>query len=327
MLDIKKSSLKKYIPKFKNKRVLVVGDLMLDDYIWGNVTRISPEAPIPIIEVTKEETKPGGAANVVLNLISLGAKVYCAGVAGKDANAKKLLDALNKKGVDTDAVILDAARPTTVKTRVIAYHQQVVRIDKEKKLALAPAVVAKIHKSIKKIMPKIDAVIFSDYNKGMITRQTVEEIIDMAKGKIIAVDPKPKNISVFNGITIITPNKKEASEATSIAIDSKEALSHAGMELLSMLNAKAVLITRGEEGMSLFEHGREDSIPTVAKEVYDVTGAGDTVVSVVTLALAAGSDFREAAVMANVAAGIVVGEMGVATVTPKQFAAALDENE
>lgn len=325
MLDIKKSSLKKYIPKFKNKRVLVVGDLMLDDYIWGKVTRISPEAPIPVIEVEKEETKPGGAANVVLNLISLGAKVHCAGVAGKDADAKKLLGALNKKGVDTGAVILDAARPTTVKTRVIAHHQQVVRIDKEKKLALAPAVVKKMHASIKKIMPKIDAVIFSDYNKGMITRQTVEEIIDMAKGKIIAVDPKPKNISVFHGITIITPNKKEAAEATNITIDSKEALSHAGMELLSMLNAKAVLITKGEEGMSLFEHGKEDSIPTVAKEVYDVTGAGDTVVSVVTLALAAGSNFREAAVMANVAAGIVVGEMGVATVTPKQFAKALDE--
>jgi rfaE bifunctional protein kinase chain/domain len=175
MLEIKKSSLKKYIPKFKNKRVLVVGDLMLDDYIYGKVTRISPEAPIPVIEVEKEETKPGGAANVVLNLISLGAKVYCAGVAGKDTNAKKLLDALNERGVNTEAVIQDGARPTTVKTRVIAHHQQVVRIDKEKKLALAPAVVQKIHKSIKKIMPKIDAVIFSDYNKGMITRQTVEE--------------------------------------------------------------------------------------------------------------------------------------------------------
>jgi rfaE bifunctional protein kinase chain/domain len=325
MLEIKKSSLKKYIPKFKNKRVLVVGDLMLDDYIYGKVTRISPEAPIPVIEVEKEETKPGGAANVVLNLISLGAKVYCAGVAGKDTNAKKLLDALNERGVNTEAVIQDGARPTTVKTRVIAHHQQVVRIDKEKKLALAPAVVQKIHKSIKKIMPKIDAVIFSDYNKGMITRQTVEEIIDMAKGKIIAVDPKPNNISIFSGITIITPNKKEASEATNVSIDSKEALSHAGMELLSMLNAKAVLITRGEEGMSLFEHGEEASIPTVAKEVYDVTGAGDTVVGVVTLALAAGANFKEAAVMANVAAGIVVGEMGVATVTPKQLTAALNE--
>jgi D-glycero-beta-D-manno-heptose-7-phosphate kinase len=327
MKAISSEKLKKYIPRFKNKRVLVVGDLMLDDYIWGKVTRISPEAPIPVIEVTKEETKPGGAANVVLNLISLGAKVYCAGVAGRDANAKKLLSYLNDRGVDTASVALDPARPTTVKTRVIAHHQQVVRIDKETRLALAPAIVAKIHKSIKKIMPKIDAIIFSDYNKGMITRQMVEEIIDMAKGRIIAVDPKPKNISIFSGITIITPNKKEASEGTNITIDSEEALRHAGMELMSMVNAKAVLVTRGEEGMSLFEHGEESSIPTVAKEVYDVTGAGDTVVSVVTLALAAGADFKEAAVMANVAAGIVVGEMGVATVTPRQLSAALTENE
>lgn len=325
MLEIKKSGLKKFIPKFKNKRILVVGDLMLDHYIWGKVTRISPEAPIPVIEAEKEETKPGGAANVVLNLISLGAKVYCAGVTGKDPEAKKLFSYLNSRGVDTEAVVPDASRPTTIKTRVIAHHQQVVRIDKEKKLPLSPAILKKMHNCVKKIMPKIDAVIFSDYNKGMITRQTVEDIIEMAKGRIIAVDPKPRNICVFNGITIMTPNKKEASEATNIAIDSAEALSHAGMELLSMINAKAILITRGEEGMSLFEHGEESSIPTVAKEVYDVTGAGDTVVSVVTLALAAGAGFKEAAVMANVAAGIVVAEMGVATVTPKQFAKALDE--
>jgi D-glycero-beta-D-manno-heptose-7-phosphate kinase len=325
MRDINKKMMKKYIPKFRNKKILVVGDLMLDDYVWGRVTRISPEAPIPVIEVTKEETKPGGAANVVLNLVSLGAKVYCAGVAGKDLNAKKLLFYLEGRGVNTDGIVLDPDRPTTVKTRVIAHHQQVVRIDKEKKLPLAPAIIKKIHRHIAKIMPGIDAVIFSDYNKGMITRETVEDIMEMAKGKIVTVDPKPGNIGIFHGITLITPNKKEAAEATRIVIDSEEALKQAGRELLSMLNAKAVLITRGEEGMSLFEHGEESSIPTVAKEVYDVTGAGDTVVSVATLALAAGGGFKEAAVMANVAAGIVVGEMGVATVTPKQLAGALDE--
>jgi len=323
MKGIKKSGLKKYIPFFKRKKILVVGDLMLDDYIWGRVTRISPEAPIPVIEVSKEETKPGGAANVVLNLISLGAKVYCAGVTGNDANAVKLTGYLKERGVDTRAVVKDTSRPTTVKTRVIAHHQQVVRIDKEKKMPLTQAVIASIHGKLKRLMRGIDAVIFSDYNKGMITRGMVEEITDMAKGKITAVDPKPSNIGIFNGITIITPNKTEAAEASNINIDSDADLSRAGMELLSMINAKAVLITRGEEGMSLFEHGEESSIPTVAKEVYDVTGAGDTVVSVVTLALAAGAGFKEAAIMANEAAGIVVGEMGVATVTPAQLAKAL----
>ncbi len=323
MKNVKKSSLKKFIPLFRRKKVLVVGDLMLDDYVWGRVTRISPEAPIPVIEVSKEETKPGGAANVVLNLISLGAKVYCAGVTGDDANAKKLAGYLAGRGVDIGAVVRDSNRPTTVKTRVIAHHQQVVRIDKEKKMPLAADIISLIHRKIKRIMPGIDAVIFSDYNKGMITRAMVEEIIDMARGRIIAVDPKPANIAVFKNITIITPNKKEAAEATGIQIDSPEALRHAGMELLSMLAAKAVLITRGEEGMSLFEQSEESSIPTVAKEVYDVTGAGDTVVSVATLALAAGAGFKEAAVIANEAAGIVVGEMGVATVTPAQLAKAL----
>jgi rfaE bifunctional protein kinase chain/domain len=325
MHGINKKTLKKFISKFRNKRILVVGDLMLDDYIWGKVTRISPEAPIPVIEVSREESKPGGAANVVLNLISLGAKVYCAGVAGRDLNAKKLISSLKSKGVNTESIVQDARRPTTVKTRVIAHHQQVVRIDKEKKLTLAPSVLKKIFRSVKKNMSKIDAVIFSDYNKGMLTRETVEEISEMAKGKIITVDPKPANIGLFHGITLITPNKKETADATKIVIDSEDALKQAGRELLSMLGAKAVLITRGEEGMSLFTHGEESSIPTVAKEVYDVTGAGDTVVSVATLALIAGADFKEAAVMANVAAGIVVAEMGVAVVTPKQFAAALDE--
>jgi rfaE bifunctional protein kinase chain/domain len=319
MHKISAANLKKIVKKIRGKRILVVGDLMLDKYVWGNVTRISPEAPIPIVRVTKEETKPGGAANVVLNLMSLGAKVSCAGIVGKDDAGRELVSYLKKNGVDCSAIIMDSERPTTIKTRVIAHQQQVVRIDKEKGQPIREAMLDKIVKKIKRMKDEIDAAVLSDYNKGIFTANTVQEIITTLRGKIITADPKPKNLKFFRNVTLISPNKKEASEATGITMENERDILHAARELKNTINAEAILITRGEEGMSLYDGSNLDTIPTRAREVYDVTGAGDTVIAAVTAALSAGASFKEASLIANVAAGIVVAEVGVATVTPAEL--------
>lgn len=316
---------KKIIKKFRGKKVLVVGDLMLDCYVWGSVSRISPEAPIPVVDVTREDAKPGGAANVILNLVSLGAKVFAAGVIGMDDNAGKLMACLKKDNVNTSAVLTDGARPTTVKTRVIAHNQQVVRIDKEHKSDIssktAKAIIAKIEKEIK----NVDAVIFSDYDKGLLTRELVDGIMAAAGDKIVTVDPKPSNMEIFKNATLISPNKKEASEAAGMAIVTEDDVLEASRILKDITDSKAILITRGEEGMSLFKDGSIITIPTVAREVFDVTGAGDTVISVVTLALAAGASFENACILSNIAAGRVVAEVGVVTISPGELEAAVNE--
>jgi len=314
-----RAKLSRLISGFKGKKILVIGDLMVDDYIWGDVGRISPEAPIPVIEVKREESKPGGAANVMLNLIELGAKVSAAGVVGNDANAYKLLKYMKSRGIATQAVIEDRKRPTTVKTRVIAHQQQVVRIDKEKKIPLSASVIDRLVAAAVKAAKRADAVIFSDYNKGVLMWQTVEAVTAAAAGKIITVDPKPANIKIFRNITLITPNKKEAAEAAGIKILEEADIKRAASALKAMINAEAVLITRGEEGMTLYDGESIRTIPTLAREVYDVTGAGDTVISAATLALAAGGSFIEAAALANIAAGISVREVGVVTVSPVQL--------
>lgn len=320
-----KETLKKLIKKFKNKKILVVGDLMIDEYIWGKVSRISPEAPIPVVEVQKEDSKPGGAANVILNLVSLGAKVYAAGVTGRDDNAKRLIKYLKNVKVDMSAVVADKSRPTTVKTRVIAHHQQVVRIDKEHRADISAGTAKAIIRKTAKLIRKMDAVIFSDYDKGLLTQRLVDGIMEKAKGKIVTVDPKPDNVDIFRNVTLISPNKKEAAEASGMQISTEEDVLNASKILRDITNSKAILITRGEEGMSLYEDGMMRSVPTVAREVFDVTGAGDTVISVVTLALACGSSFDEAAVLSNIAAGEVVAEVGVVTLNPKELEAAVDE--
>ena len=325
MNNIKKSSLKKIVGGFKGKKILVVGDLMIDEYIWGNVSRISPEAPIPVVEVSREELKPGGAANVIINLIAMGAKVYCAGVVGADANAHKLEKYFKEHKVDYSAVVEDAKRPTTIKTRVIAHNQQVVRIDKEKKLAISPDIREKMLEKLKPVIKKMDGIILSDYNKGMMTKEIVDGVMKAAAGKIVAVDPKPQNMELFKNATLITPNKKEASGATGIEIETEKDILNAGNKLKKELNIKAVLITRGEDGMSLFEDSGVSHVPTVAREVFDVTGAGDTVISVATLALCAGADFKQAAVLSNVAAGISVAEVGVYAVKADELISKLKD--
>ncbi|MCE5299576.1 MAG: D-glycero-beta-D-manno-heptose-7-phosphate kinase [Spirochaetia bacterium] len=324
MKTVKKSDMINAVKKFKNKKVLVVGDMMIDEYIWGKVSRISPEAPIPVVDVQKEESKPGGAANVILNLVSLGAKVYAAGVIGRDLNAHKLLTKLEKMEVNITAVIPDNARPTTIKTRVIAHNQQVVRIDKEHRHNISPAVEKRILKKLAPVIKSVNAVIFSDYDKGLLTEGLVRGIMKLAGDKIITVDPKPTNIDIFRDITMISPNKKEAAEASGIKIENESDVLEASKILQGITNAKAILITRGEEGMSLWHEGIMESIPTVAREVYDVTGAGDTVIAVATLALAAGAGLKEACALSNIAAGEVVAEVGVVTLTPKELIEAVN---
>jgi D-beta-D-heptose 7-phosphate kinase/D-beta-D-heptose 1-phosphate adenosyltransferase len=323
-LKINKTNLKRAIKKFRNKKILVVGDLMLDQYIWGKVSRISPEAPIPVVDVNREDSKPGGAANVILNLVALGAKVFAAGVVGADDNAGRLMACLKKDGVNTSAVLVDKKRPTTVKTRVIAHNQQVVRIDKEHKTDISPAMAKAITAKIAKELKAIDAVIFSDYDKGLLTKELVEGIMAVAAGRIVTVDPKPSNVDIFRDVTLISPNKKEASEAAGMAIISEADVLEASKILKDITNSEAILITRGEEGMSLYMNDGIHTIPTVAREVFDVTGAGDTVISVVTLALASGATFEEACMLSNIAAGEVVAEVGVVTLTPKELEAAVN---
>lgn len=324
-MKFNKQFFKKIINNFKNKKILVIGDLMVDEYIWGKVSRISPEAPIPVVDVEKEEFKPGGAANVILNLTSLGVEVYSAGVIGDDINGRKLLNYLKKHKVKHDAIIIDKKRPTTIKTRVIAHSQQVVRIDREKRIIISDCIINKIILKIKSIINKIDAIIFSDYGKGVITEELVDFVVKNSNGKIINVDPKPKNMKIFKRVTLISPNKKEAELATGITIENENDINKAACELEKMTQAKAVLITRGEEGMTLFLKNEKYHIPTVAREVYDVTGAGDTVISVITAALASGADFKSAAYLANIAAGKVVAEIGVAVLTREELKEAVDE--
>ena len=320
------AKLKKAVAGLAGKKVLVVGDLMVDHYIWGKVSRISPEAPIPVVHVGEETWRLGGAANVAANLAALGAKVALVGVVGKDATGRHLRSLLEEKGIDSSAIIEDESRPTIQKTRVIAQHQQVVRVDREKSAWLDAKVREALIEKALAAAKGADAILFSDYAKGVLTQPVAAKLIELgrAQGSVLSVDPKPANIGLFKGASIITPNQGEAQAASGITMDSEAHVEEAGRKLLKDLECKAVLITRGEHGMSLFENGQPTThIATRAQEVFDVTGAGDTVISTLTLALAAGASYADAAYLANAAAGIVVGEVGVAAVSPAQLEGAL----
>lgn len=321
-------SLKAILNQFSTKRVLVLGDLMLDHYIWGTVTRISPEAPVPVVSVSSETFLPGGAANVANNIHALGGEVSLCGVVGHDEAGGRLLNILRETLNDAAGVIMDEERPTTTKERVIAHHQQVVRFDREKRDELPKPVRQQLLSKIREEIGRIHCLVVSDYAKGVITPSLMKEVMAMVKpaGIPIVVDPKVGHFSYYRGATIVTPNHLEAARAAKIEIDDEETLREAGFALLEQLQGEAVLITRGEHGMDLFErNGKITHIPTVAKEVYDVTGAGDTVVSALALALAAGADFVSAAQVANFAAGIVVGMVGTSTVPREELAKAIDE--
>ncbi len=296
--------------------VLVVGDLMIDHYLWGKTERISPEAPVPVIDVQRESEVLGGAGNVVNNLVALGAKVSVASAIGDDENGKRLLNMLHSLGVATEGVVTDKERKTTKKSRVIASQQQVVRFDSESRQEISKETEDRILRAFEKMLPSLDIVLLSDYGKGVLGDALTGSIIKMARkeGVGVLVDPKGRDYSKYRGATLVTPNRKEASEATGIDICDEESLKRAGFKLKNDLNLDMAMITLSEEGMAIFDD-KMRTIPTVAKEVYDVTGAGDTVLSTLGFVLAAGGKIDEAARIANAAAAVVVGKLGSATAT------------
>lgn len=307
------------LKNFKNVKILVIGDLILDCYVWGQVDRISPEAPVPVVAVTNDTFMLGGAANVADNIIALGGKATVLGIAGRDRAGEILRGLLEGRGIVS--AIVEDARPTTIKTRVIAHNQQVVRFDKEDRSRLSSRVFGEIAELLKKAIPEHDAVVISDYKKGVVSSELVKKVLSAAKpqNKFVAVDPKVGHFHCYKGVSLITPNITEASQGSGIDILDEKSLIKAGKLFTTKLSCRAVLITRGEEGMSLFEKNRVTHIPTVAQKVYDVTGAGDTVIAAFTLAYASGASMEEAAIIANHAAGIVVGEVGTAVANPEKL--------
>ena len=318
--------LRHHVERFAGRRVLVVGDVMLDEYVWGTVSRISPEAPVPVVAVRSESLRIGGAGNVATNIAALDGQAEVVGVVGTDGAAERLTQELARAGVKADGLVGDSTRPTTVKSRVVAGSQHVVRFDRESDAPLSPTVRQRVLQQVRARLPEAEVLLISDYAKGVVGARLVREVLALAARwkKVVAVDPKVQHVPLFRGVTVIAPNHHEAAAAARILIRDEADLLRVGAALLRRLQAKAVLITRGEHGMSLFEAGRPAThLPTSAREVYDVTGAGDTVMAVLALALAAGASMREAAVLANYGAGVVVGKRGTATVSRAELARAL----
>jgi len=332
-------NLKSIVNKFPKANILVIGDLILDEYIWGSVDRISPEAPVPVVWAKKKTYVPGGAANVANNIRSLDAKVCLVGVIGKDEHKEILLSELRKRKIITRGIFTEAKRHTTVKTRIVAGHQQVVRVDWEHTDSLAKELNQKILKFIRSSLNDFDAVIIEDYGKGVINIDLLEELIQLAHmhKKIITVDPKEEHFQYYHGVTSITPNRKELENAirnlkikdttnrfkmnTDKLFTDKD-IDLAANEIMKYLDLESLLVTLGEHGMRIFDkNNRITHIPTVAQEVFDVSGAGDTVIACFTLALSCGATKLEAAHIANFAAGIVVGKVGTAVTNRKELLA------
>lgn len=299
---------------------------MIDEYVWGDVDRISPEAPVQVVAVNNEDYTLGGSGNVVNNLVALGAGVSVLGVVGTGSDGKQLLNKLSDLGSDTEGIIQESGRPTTKKTRIIAEHQQVLRIDRETKKNISSETLASITALAEKIIPEVDVILISDYGKGLITRALITKLVNLARanGKITIADPKGLDFSKYAGISLLTPNKKEAALACGVEIVNEKSLAAVGNVLLEKSGIEKLLITCGKDGMVFFEPGHKPFIiSTKAREVYDVSGAGDTVIAVLGLGIAAGLSFKDAVALANTAAGIVVGKVGTATVTRRELARAL----
>lgn len=318
------SNVEKIFGNFKEKKILVIGDIILDRYIFGKVMRISPEAPVPVVEVYEEQYRLGGAANVANNIIALGGKVYLCGIIGKGSAGRIVRDLLTERGIQQD-FIFDDIRRTTVKTRIIGGNQQIVRFDIEDRKRLEGKAKETFLSIIKNGLNNFDAVIVSDYKKGVVSEELFRILVSHKKknNSFVAVDPKVGHFRLYKQVSLITPNIAEASHGAEIEIKDEKTLIKAGFNLLKKLACDSVLITRGEEGMSLFEKQNSDinvtHLPTVAKKVFDVTGAGDTVIATITLAHVAGASLVDAAKIANVAAGIVVGKIGTATATKEEI--------
>ena len=321
-----RTSLLHHVARFSRCRVLILGDVMLDEYMWGAVSRISPEAPVPVVAVQSESVKVGGAGNVATNVAALGGRATLVGLVGNDAAAERLSHELELHGVKGDGLVEDRSRPTTIKSRVVAGSQHVVRFDRESDAPVSRAVRAQVIAAVRQRLPEADVLLISDYAKGVVSPGLLREVLALAARYhcMVAVDPKVQNLLLFKGVTVVAPNHHEAAAAAHLTIRSEADLLRVGQVLLRRLKARGVLVTRGEQGMSLFEAGKPVvHIPTMAREVYDVTGAGDTVMGALSLALAAGATMGEAAVIANFAAGVVVGKRGTATVTRAELEQAL----
>jgi D-beta-D-heptose 7-phosphate kinase/D-beta-D-heptose 1-phosphate adenosyltransferase len=312
-----------HITMFPMTKALVIGDIIMDEYIWGEVSRISPEAPVPVVDVKKETKMLGGAANVINNMVALGATPVLCGVVGKDAVGEEIVGTLRQMGLVTEGIIFEENRPTTVKTRVVAHSQQIVRFDRENARYIKPQSEKKLLQFIDDNLDGINAIVVSDYGKGVISSSLMKglrRLVGSSSSVVIAVDPKTENFEYYQGVDVITPNHHEAGAFCHLKIVNKETLIMAGKMMLNDLNCRSVLITQGSNGMTLFENGGNIShIPTVAKKVFDVTGAGDTVIATFSIGLASGLDLKSAALLSNFAAGIVVGEVGTTAVRSEEL--------
>ncbi len=312
------------IEGFSKAKVLVVGDIMVDHFIWGRVSRISPEAPVPVVDVQSDNLLLGGCANVLNNIFAMGGLAFGAGVVGTDSMGDRVVDEFKRRSLDAGGIIRESDRPTTLKTRIVAHSQQVVRFDRESRRAAAPESIKRILSYIRGLRKELGAVVISDYNKGVVTKTLLDGIREALAGSrvVVCVDPKQNDFGLYRGFDVITPNHHEMARALGIEYTPGADLVGMGTSLLDRYGFQALLVTRGEEGMSLFERDdriRHTSFPTEAKEVFDVTGAGDTVIGVFALAVASGATFKEAALLANHAAGIVVGKVGTATVSQQEL--------
>ena len=314
MVNFTPNRLEEIQKSFAGKRIAVVGDLMLDRYFWGTVSRISPEAPVPVVEVDEESTRLGGAANVANNIAALGGVPLMIGVVGKDIGADILQNLVAGNGFPTGGIVVDDSRPTTIKTRVIAHSQHVVRIDQEEKVDLNADTHARVLASLESQIASLDGIILEDYNKGVLTKGLIKSVIKLAKDhkKTITVDPKFNNFFDYQGVSVFKPNRKETEEALGRPLHTFQDIETAARELFTRLNAENVLLTLGEKGMLLLErNGSLAHVETKTRNVADVSGAGDTVIATLTLAMVAGATVTESAALANYAGGIVCGEIGI----------------
>lgn len=307
---------------FTGRHIAVVGDIMIDRYTWGKVDRVSPEAPVPVVDVESESVRLGGAANVAHNIQSLGGTPLLVGLVGDDSAAATLRSILRERNLDDAGIITDPSRPTTVKTRVIAHDQHVVRIDHESRAPCSEALRRALTGAVRACASSLEGVILEDYNKGVFTPGVIADLVSLAhtRGIPVTVDPKFNHFREYRGVTVFKPNRREAEEVLGIRLRTTADVEGAGHTLRSMLEAENVLLTRGEQGMSLFERdGSVTHLSTTAERVHDVSGAGDTVIATLTMALVAGASFREAAALANMAGGLVVGEVGIVPVRPDRL--------
>jgi D-beta-D-heptose 7-phosphate kinase/D-beta-D-heptose 1-phosphate adenosyltransferase len=328
MPQLTQSRAAELIQALSQRRILVLGDVMLDEFVWGNVTRISPEAPVPVVDIQRESVHLGGAANVLANVIALGARACVVGVVGKDAAGERLRASLKEASPEQadNYLVVDESRPSTIKTRIIAHSQLVVRADREQRTPVNGNTERRILDSLKAALQNADAFVVSDYDKGVVTPRILSDILQFAYDRVpVLIDPKIRNFSYYRPATLITPNHHEALRLTSLEEDSDTGLHQAARIIREKLSCDAVLITRGERGIMLLE-GYNDPVfvGTTAREVYDVTGAGDTVIATLAAALAAGATMLEAANLANHAAGIVVGKVGTATASAAELLATFD---